>query len=219
MSFNQKIEKVRSYPQNIFRSKSVDGVKHAFELLINIFTLEAKRGYGDKIIVTLFEDQSISIRDFGRGISLGTKENPKWHEMFCEPKAASKWAYGYQLNSIMDENEDLGLNREYEESEYELHHIQFVSEYMEIHSFKDGFEKVVHFKKGLVDGDLEIKGSSEPNGSYIIFKFDNEVFDDTALPRKWLEKHLMLCAALNSGISYVLNIKNSLFLIFSSGFG
>ncbi len=64
-----------------------------FEILSNSID-EAREGYGNKIIITRYLDDSIEVEDFGRGIPVDY--NPKegrynWELLFCEMYAGGKY--------------------------------------------------------------------------------------------------------------------------------
>ena len=60
-------DKVRKRPGVIFGSDGPDGCAHSiFEVISNSID-EARAGYGSKIIVTRYWDNSIEVEDFGRG--------------------------------------------------------------------------------------------------------------------------------------------------------
>ena len=64
-------DKVRLRPGVIFGSDGLSGCEHSvFEILSNSVD-EAREGFGDLIYVTAFNDRSIEIEDFGRGVPLG----------------------------------------------------------------------------------------------------------------------------------------------------
>ena len=61
-------DRVRRRPGVIFGSDGLEGCQHSvFEILSNSID-EAREGHGDQIIITRYQDQSIEIEDFGRGI-------------------------------------------------------------------------------------------------------------------------------------------------------
>ena len=47
-----------------------------FEILSNAID-EAREGYGDLIVVTRYEDLSVDVEDFGRGLSRGLEREGK----------------------------------------------------------------------------------------------------------------------------------------------
>ena len=80
-------DRVRMRPGVIFGSDGIDGCEHSvFEILSNSID-EAREGFGNVIEVTKFKDNSIMVRDYGRGIPVDF--NPKegrfnWELVFCE---------------------------------------------------------------------------------------------------------------------------------------
>ena len=60
-------DRVRKRPGVIFGSDGLEGCEHAvFEILSNSID-EAREGFGNIITVTLYDDKSIEVEDFGRG--------------------------------------------------------------------------------------------------------------------------------------------------------
>ena len=93
----QKLEgadRVRKRPAVIFGSDGLDGCQHSvFEIISNSID-EAREGYGKKIIVTAFEDGSIEVQDFARGIPVdfNNRENCyNWELLYCEMYAGGKY--------------------------------------------------------------------------------------------------------------------------------
>ena len=68
-------DRVRKRPAVIFGSDGIEGCQHSvFEILSNSID-EAREGYGKEIVVTKYEDHSIEIEDFGRGIPVDYNKN------------------------------------------------------------------------------------------------------------------------------------------------
>ena len=83
-------ERVRLRPGVIFGSDGLDGCEHAFFEILSNSIDEAREGYGKKIEITRFKDDSILVRDHGRGIPVDY--NPKedcstgsWCSVSCTP--------------------------------------------------------------------------------------------------------------------------------------
>ncbi|MBP5610681.1 MAG: DNA topoisomerase, partial [Clostridia bacterium] len=87
-------DRVRRRPAVIFGSDGLEGCEHSFfEILANAVD-EAREGYGDTIIVTVYRDKSIEVEDFGRGVPLGYNRKEKrynWELVFCELYAGGKY--------------------------------------------------------------------------------------------------------------------------------
>ncbi|MDR2908549.1 MAG: DNA topoisomerase, partial [Oscillospiraceae bacterium] len=96
-------DRVRKRPGVIFGSDGLEGCQHSiFEILSNSVD-EARSGYGNKIVVTRFLDNSVQVQDFARGIPVDWNQNEQkynWELIFCELYAGGKFDgedYGYSL--------------------------------------------------------------------------------------------------------------------------
>ena len=100
-------DRVRRRPAVIFGSDGLEGCEHSvFEIVSNSVD-EAREGFGSEIIITAYNDRSVSVEDFGRGIPLGWNEGEgryNWELVYCELYAGGKYdnnsgdsAYEYSL--------------------------------------------------------------------------------------------------------------------------
>ena len=87
-------DRVRKRPGVIFGSDGLEGCEHAvFEILSNSID-EAREGFGNIITVTLYDDKSIEVEDFGRGCPwTGTRRKKRfnWELVYCELYAGGKY--------------------------------------------------------------------------------------------------------------------------------
>ena len=122
-------DRVRKKPSVIFGSNGIEGCEHSvFEIISNSVD-EAREGFGNTITVTRFEDKSIEVQDYGRGIPVefNRRENEyNWKLLFCELYAGGK----YNTNDGGSYEYSLGTNG------LGLCATQYASEYMEaeVHS-------------------------------------------------------------------------------------
>ena len=101
-------DRVRLRPGVIFGSDGLDGCEHAFFEILSNSIDEAREGFGKKIEIIRYKDQSILVKDHGRGIPVDY--NPKedrfnWELVFCELYAGGK----YQNNTGENYEFSLGL--------------------------------------------------------------------------------------------------------------
>ena len=169
-------DRVRLRPSVIFGSDSIEGCQHSvFEILSNSID-EAREGFGNKIDIKVFKDNSISIKDYGRGIPVDynqKEERFNWELVFCELYAGGK----YSNNSGENYEFSLGLNG------LGTCATQYSSEYMDVIVFRDGYKYELHFEKGENIGGLtKTKTSQKETGTEIIWCPDKEVFTDINIP-------------------------------------
>ncbi|MBQ2085902.1 MAG: DNA topoisomerase [Oscillospiraceae bacterium] len=191
-------DRVRKRPAVIFGSDGLDGCEQSiFEIISNSID-EAREGHGDKIIVTRYNDCSVEVEDFGRGIPVDYNENEKeynWKLLFCELYAGGK----YDNDTGANYEFSLGLNG------LGLCATQYASEYMDVEVFRDGFRYELHFKKGNPVGkmikDEAVKKSR--HGTRICWRPDLKVFTEIDVPAEVYEDLLKRQAIVNAGVSFV----------------
>ena len=189
-------DRVRKRPAVIFGSDGLEGCQHSmFEILSNSID-EAREGHGNTIIVTRYEDNSIEIQDFGRGIPVdfNTNENCyNWELVFCELYAGGK----YQNNDGSSYEFSLGLNG------LGSCATQYSSEYFDVEVIRDGFKYTLHFEKGENVGGLKKEPTnSKKTGSKQRWKPDLEVFTDINIPVEVYEETLKRQAVVNKGLVF-----------------
>ena len=191
-------QRVRQKPAVIFGSDGVDGCEHAvFEIVSNSVD-EAREGYGDKIIVTRFADNSVEVQDFGRGLPVdynNTEKRYNWELVFCELYASGK----YDNSSGGSYEFSLGTNG------LGLCATQYASEYMEAEIHTGGFKYTLNFKKGKPDGEMVKEPySKRDTGTRIKWRPDLEVFTDIDIPLEYFQDMLRHQSVVNAGVRFIL---------------
>lgn len=191
-------ERVRKKPAVIFGSDGIDGCEHAIFEIVSNSVDEAREGYGNKIIVTRFEDRSIEVQDFGRGIPVDYNPNEgryNWELVFCEMYASGKYdngdngSYEYSLGT-----NGLGLCA-----------TQYASEYMEAEIHTGGFRYLLHFEKGKPVGEMRKEPyNKRDTGSRIKWRADLEVFTDTDVSLEFFQDMMMHQSVVNAGVHFIL---------------
>nr|MCR5485078.1 DNA topoisomerase [Clostridiales bacterium] len=191
-------DRVRKRPAVIFGSDGLEGCQHSvFEIISNSID-EAREGYGNKIIVTRFSDNSIEIQDFGRGIPVDYNAKEKkynWELVFCELYAGSK----YNTNEGGSYEYSLGLNG------LGLCATQYSSEYMEAEIHTGGYRYLLNFKKGKISGEmLKEEYPKKDTGTRIKWRPDLKVFTDINIPLEYYQDVLKRQSIVNAGIRFIL---------------
>ena len=189
-------ERVRKRPAVIFGSDGIDGCQHSvFEIISNSID-EAREGYGKKIIITYYEDGSIEVQDFARGIPVDFNSNENcfnWELLYCEMYAGGKYdtsGENYEFS--------LGLNG------LGLCATQYASEYMDVEVKRDGFLYNLHFEKGENVGGLKkVPYDGKDTGTKTRWKPDLEVFTDIKISDEYFMDVLKRQAVVNDGLVFV----------------
>ena len=198
-------DRVRLRPAVIFGSDGLEGCEHSFfEILANAVD-EAREGYGDTVIVSVFLDRSIEVEDFGRGVPLGYNKKEKrynWELVFCELYAGGKYdnngggsAYTFSL----------GLNG------LGACATQYSSEYMNVASYNGTQCSKISFERGKPVSELEVRSltakDKKRQGTVIRWRPDLEVFTDVAIPEDYFKTTLKQQAVVNGGLTFRLRIE------------
>ena len=184
-------DRVRKRPGVMFGSDGLEGCEHAvFEILSNSVD-EARAGYGTRIVITQYEDQSIEVQDFGRGVPVDYNQKEQrynWELIFCELYAGGKYD---------TDDYTLGLNG------LGACATQYASEYMDVEVRRDGFLYTLHFEHGENIGGLKKEPyAKKDTGTRIRFKPDIQVFTDITVPQEYFADTLRRQAIVNPGLLF-----------------
>lgn len=195
-------DRVRKRPAVIFGSDSIEGCQHSvFEILSNSID-EAREGYGNEIVVTRYEDNSVEIEDHGRGIPVDYNENEgryNWDLTFCELYAGGKY------NNSEGENYEysLGLNG------LGLCATQYASQWMDAEIKRDGFKYTLHFEKGENIGGLKKEPyKKKDTGTKIRWRPDLDVFTDINVSAEYFVEMIKRQAIVNAGVTFIFRNQN-----------
>lgn len=210
-------DRIRLAPAAMLGSNGLDGAKHTVIEIIGNVTDEKLSGFGDKIDIALHEDGSISVRDYGRGVPLGwndVENNWNYFLIYEELFAGGKYDKNQDVLKNIEENNgwadfkitdfpyliSIGLNG------LGAAATQFSSEFFTVISYRDGKASRMDYKKGYhVLDELLVEDTNEPNGTYIHWKPDIEVFTDVNITGKWLDK---LCNSLSYVAEFDVSFNN-----------
>ena len=199
-------DRVRKRPGVIFGSDSVEGCQHAFFEILSNSIDEAREGFGDHINITVYNDRSIEVEDFGRGVPLDYNEKEgryNWELVYCELYAGGKY------DNIEGDNYEysLGLNG------LGACATQYASRYMDVTSYRDGFKYSLHFERGEnktpgKEGVLKEPYSGRRTGTIQRFLPDIDVFTDINIPHEYFADTIKKQAIVNPGLRFTLKIQN-----------
>ena len=195
-------DRVRLRPSVIFGSDDIVGCCHSFFEILSNSIDEFKEGHGNKIIVSYFNDGSVEVQDFGRGIPVDYNEKEKaynWELLFCEMYAGGKYGDTYEFS--------LGLNG------LGLCATQYASEYMEAEIYNGKYRYELRFEKGYPvcknkEEQMHKTEMKHKPGTRIKWRPDLSVFTDINMPLSYFEDTLKKQAICNNGLTILLKYQN-----------
>lgn len=161
---------VRRRIQMYLGSDDIEGTYQALKEIINNSTDEALAGFGKKIEITISEkDNMVSVRDYGRGVPFGIREDGEnvLVSIYTKSHTGGKFSHDAYKNAS-------GLNGIGGSC------VCLSSKTFTVQSFRDGKCATAFFEKGILSNYSESK-CKNPNGTRIDFTPDPEVFSNGAI--------------------------------------
>ena len=166
-----------------------DGIYVLLKEVIDNCIDEFVMGHG-KVIEVKLDGDSISVRDFGRGIPLGKL-------MDCAAKINTGAKYDSEAFQ-----KSVGLNG------VGIKAVNALSENFQVQAFREGKTKSITFSKAEVTNEMQrARSSKSSDGTFLSFKPDDDIFNDFKWREEFIENMLWNYAYLNSGLTLVFNGK------------
>jgi DNA gyrase subunit B len=182
---------VRKRPAMYIGNTGVEGLHHLVHELVDNSIDEALAGYCHQIDVVIHIDNSVTVRDDGRGIpvDMHEKENRPAVEVVMT-KLHSGGKFDNLTYKISGGLHGVGLSV-----------VNALSETIEMEIRKEG--KVYHqiYERGEAKTKLQVTGKTKNTGTQIRFKPDREIFETTNFSFDILSQRLRELAFLNKGLS------------------
>src|SRR6266487_5582559 len=131
-----------------------DGIYVMIKEVVDNCIDEHMMGYGKHVEIIIEDNNTVTIRDYGRGIPLG-----KVVDVVSKINTGAKYDSGAFQKSV-------GLNGVGTKAVNEL------SNYFKVQAFREGMSKIAEFKKGILTSDPRQSKSTEKNGTLVEFEPD-----------------------------------------------
>ncbi len=188
------LEAVRKRPGMYIGTTSIRGLHHLVYEIVDNSIDEALAGYCDAITVTIWEDNSISVQDDGRGIPSGMNEKlglPTLEVVYTVLHAGGKFGgEGYKIAGGLH-----GVGASV---------VNALSEWVEVENCRDGKRYTERFEKGAVARPFKCEGECDRHGLYVHFKPDPTIFEETVFEYETLLTRMREQSFLNAGVKIIL---------------
>lgn len=188
------LEAVRKRPSMYIGSISARGLHHLVYETVDNSIDEALAGYCDAIDVTIHSDNSITVRDNGRGIPVEMHKvgKPAVEVVMTILHAGGKFGDGgYKVSGGLH---GVGVSC-----------VNALSEHMEVEVRRSGKIYGIEFSRGKTVVPLYEKGATEETGTTVHFKPDSTIFTELIYSYETLRLRIRELAFLNKGIRINLN--------------
>ena len=188
------LEAVRKRPSMYIGSISARGLHHLVYETIDNSIDEALAGYCDDIDVTIHSDNSITVRDNGRGIPVEMHKvgKPAVEVVMTILHAGGKFGDGgYKVSGGLH---GVGVSC-----------VNALSENLEVEVRRGGKIYGIEFSRGKTVVPLYEKGETEETGTTVHFKPDATIFTELIYSYETLRLRIRELAFLNKGIRINLN--------------
>ena len=190
------LEAVRKRPGMYIGTTSERGLHHLVYEIVDNSIDEALAGHCKCITVTIWEDNSVSVQDDGRGIPSGMNEKlglPTLEVVYTVLHAGGKFGgEGYKIAGGLH-----GVGASV---------VNALSEWVEVENCRDGLRYTERFEKGAVARPFKCEGDSDgKHGLFVRFKPDSTIFTETTVFNfDILLTRMREQAFLNAGVKIVL---------------
>lgn len=192
------LEAVRKRPGMYIGSTSIKGLHHLVWEIVDNSIDEAMAGYCNEINLIIEEDNSITVKDNGRGIPVGIHEKmgrPAVEVILTVLHAGGKFGGGgYKVSGGLH-----GVGASV---------VNALSSELEVYVHLNGKIHYQKYKRGVPEFDLKIIGDTDQTGTVIHFKPDPEIFTETTeFDFETLSTRTRELAFLNKGLKLTIEDK------------
>ena len=164
-----------------------DGIYILIKEVLDNSVDEYMMGFGKNIDITIDEDKTVTVRDYGRGVPLGKLAD-----------VASKMNTGAKYDSKAFKK-SVGLNG------VGIKAVNALSDSFLIRSVRDGEARSVRFERGEEIDESSESGISEKNGTLVRFHADETIFGPYNYHTEYVEAMIRNYTYLNAGLVIRIN--------------
>jgi len=185
------LEAVRKRPGMYIGSTGENGLHHLVYEVVDNSIDEAMAGICTNIQIFIHEDQSITVKDNGRGCPVDmhpTENKPAVEVIHTVLHAGGKFdSSTYKVSGGLH---GVGVSV-----------VNALSSYLSVKVLRDGKVYFIDFERGITKTQLKEVGESEGTGNWTHFRPDPDIFSETQFSFDTLSARLRELAFLNRGVN------------------
>lgn len=188
-------EGVRTRIQMYLGTDDNDGTYQALKEIINNATDEAIAGYGKEIEIYVHEsDNSVSVRDYGRGVPFGIREDGENVLVSIYSRSHTGGKFDNSVYKNVSGLNGIGAKC-----------VCLSSEKFVVESFRNGAAAHASWEKGILK-EYEERPTTLPNGTWVKFKPDPEVFKNDTIGYSFdkISEDIKNISYLYTGITFII---------------
>jgi DNA gyrase subunit B len=187
------LEAVRRRPGMYIGGTDIKALHHTVYEVVDNSIDEAMAGYCDRIVVTIRNDGSVTVQDWGRGIPVGIHRQTgksALETVLTKLHAGGKFGSGaYKVSGGLH---GVGVSA-----------VNALSEWLEVEVRQEGKVYFQRYHRGIPQDDVKVVGPAPKGetGTRTTFMPDKTIFEDTDFKFETLEQRFREMAFLNRGLT------------------
>jgi DNA gyrase subunit B len=181
---------VRKRPAMYIGNTSTEGLHHLLYEVVDNSVDEALAGYCDQIDIKILIDNSIVVKDNGRGIPVGMHKSEKLPALeVVMTKLHAGGKFDNKSYKVSGGLHGVGVSV-----------VNALSEYLEVEVYLNGNVYYQKYERGVTVSPMEIIGKTKRRGTSIHFRPDEDIFETTDFSFDIIRQRMRELAFLNTGL-------------------
>jgi len=181
---------VRKRPAMYIGNTSTEGLHHLLYEVVDNSVDEALVGYCDQIEIEILSDNSITVKDNGRGIPVDIHKSEKLPALeVVMTKLHAGGKFDNKSYKVSGGLHGVGVSV-----------VNALSEYLEVEVYLNGNVYQQRYERGVTVSPLEIIGKTKRRGTSIHFRPDEDIFETMDFSFDIIRQRMRELAFLNTGL-------------------
>jgi len=186
---------VRKRPAMYIGNTSVEGLHHILYEVVDNSVDEALAGYCNRIDIKILSDNSIIVKDNGRGIPVDIHKHEKMPALeVVMTKLHAGGKFDNKSYKVSGGLHGVGVSV-----------VNALSEYLEVEVYLNNSVYHQRYERGITASPLEVIGKTKRRGTSIHFRPDEQIFDSIEFSFDIICQRMRELAFLNTGLKIIVS--------------